>query len=264
MIYLGTPGRMVGLKCPSSQVVEDAGRHSFATTLEGQRFAQVAPASYSARSWELNVGLARPEDVATLSAFSRGVWGPGPFRFIPAGAGHQNLLTPLGSWCMNLVSPGSGFGGPVNLPDGGVAPESLLRGAAGTVYVDGFGVPVLPGQRMTVSAWVRGAGGRVGLAFSDVGGSWFSTTSSGGAVGDGWQRVHVSVVPPEDAASARFVFVGGDQLTCPQVTWTDGVRPWVEGEGAPAVVVSAVSRDTIRAMPDANYSRLVFTVTEVG
>lgn len=264
MIYLGTPGRMVGVKCPSRQVVEDMERHSFTTTLEGKRLAQVTPAKFSARSWSLDVSVAKPDQVAVLSAFARGAWGDGPFTFVAAGAHEQNLLTPLGSWCMQVVSSGASHGGPVVLPDGSVAPESLLSGSAQNVYVENAHAPVRQGVPVTLSAWVRGAGARVGAAFFSGNGMWISTVSSPTVTGDDWQRAHVTVVPPLTAGAVRLVMIGGEQITLPQVTWTQGVVDWAEGEGCPAAVVSPLSRDVLRALPSAHYTNLGFTVTEVG
>lgn len=264
MIYLGTPGRMMGIKCPSSQDVEDEVRHSFSMTLEGKRLAQVVPAEHSARVWSLDVSVAKPDQVAALSAFARGAWGVGPFIFVQAGAPHQNLLTPLGSWCSKVVSSGSSHGGPVMLPDGSVAPQSLLRGSATNLYVEDTPAPVLQGQQVTVSAWVRGAGARIGAAFSDANGDFVSSELSSSVAGEGWQRVFVTVEPPSGAAVVRLVMTGGVQLTRPQVTWTDGMVDWAEGEGCPAAVVLERSRKTLRALPGAHYTDLSFTVMEVG
>src|SRR5690625_4816542 len=93
MIYLGTPGRMVGISCPAEQRLATAERYSFQTTLEGRVKAQVRP--IGRRTWDLRLPrTSSPSEVAALAAFADGAWGAGPFWFVSADAPVVNLLSP--------------------------------------------------------------------------------------------------------------------------------------------------------------------------
>src|SRR5690606_22099774 len=114
-------------------------------------------------------------------------------------------------------------------------------------------VPVLPGSRVTASAWGGGAG-RVRLTFLDAVGSQVLEANSplGGSVP---VRAHVSAVVPTGAVSARFyVTASVSQVARPAITWTDSLQPYGDGQGCAKAVVHSVSRDQVLAVVGATYS----------
>lgn len=270
MIYLGTLGRMVGIKCPSSQSVETAERYGFDQTLEGRVKAQAKPVGR--RTWNLQLSQATtPQDHSALSAFANGVWGAGPFYFVSADAPHTNLLTPQASSCAETAFATAKPGGPVNLGADGWAGASLTTPTADAngMY---FGnstelIPVLPGQPVTGSAWVQGAGARVRLNWCDINGDYmFQFVASSNTATSTMSRLSVVGTPPPGAVSCSLLAVGpaGMRATQPAVTWGNELQPWADGQGCKKAVVSAFSRDQVLAVPGNTYSNVSFTVSEVG
>lgn len=266
MIYLGSLGRMIGIKCPAQQQVQSEERYTFQPTLEGLRKAQVRPRG--PRSWSLQTSDATtPQQALALMQFAQGAWGPGPFVFISADAPVTNMLTPAAASCAPEMADGYSYlsaGGPVQL--GGVwAARSLLNSNPGSLLIVNEKVPVLPGVPVTVSAWVRGEGGAVRVSFYDqsdvvVGFALSTVKSTAGATKRSW----VSAVTPANASHARIVGVGVTMLAMPSLTWTNELLPEAEGQGCAQAVVHSTSRDLVLASEQAVYSNVSFTVTEVG
>lgn len=266
MIYLGTLGRMVGIKCPSSQSVETAERYSFDKTLEGRVKAQARP--IGRRSWSLQLSQATtPQDHSALSAFANGAWGPGPFVFVPVDAPHTNLLTPADSLCQDPFPGATSVypGGPVLLDDGSWAPASWASDGTGSVNFNYQFLPVIEGQPVTGSAWVKGVGASTRIFFYDANGSFLTVTgpnSTGTAMA--YTRSVITANVPSGAVGARLGVTSSVGATRPALTWTDSVQPWGEGQGCSKAVVSAFSRDLTMAVVGNTYSSVSFTVTEVG
>lgn len=267
MIYLGSPGRMVGLKCPVSQRVGADEGYRFVTTLEGKRKAQVMPGQR--RVWDISSGrLTTPSQVATLMEFASGAWGPGPFWFVPADAPLVNLL-PEEETLSPKASAGSEPAGPMRLDDGSWAATSKRTVAGSTItwrhMVPLSDPPVLPGVPVTASAWVEGTDVSVRIQWQDNLGSLVGSSVTSQAVSSSvGTRIHVTGMPPEGAVQARMSVINADRATRPAVTWTDQLMEWGEGQGCPKAVVHAVSRDLVRAVPGSMYSGLSFTISEVG
>lgn len=158
MIYLGTLGRMIGIKCPASQQVQAVDRYTFNTTLEGRAKAQVQPTGR--RVWDMSTSAATtPAQLSTLMQFAQGAWGPGPFVFVSADAPNANLLTPAASMCDPATSLFT-QGGPAELPDGTWSARSLLGDGVANVLFGNVASPVLPGQPVSIGAWVQGSSAR--------------------------------------------------------------------------------------------------------
>ena len=269
-MYLGSPGRMVGVKCPTRQRVGSSERYSFETTLEGRVKAQVVP--LQRRSWDVELGqLTTPSEVATLQEFASGAWGKGPFWFVSADAPVVNVLPPITS-----VFGGHVDGGPARLDDGTIAPFSVARSDStpGTLQFVGAGEdpPVIPGKSVTGSAWVTGTGASVLLQWFDGSGSVIGSAQTppsqrvpagqGAAV-----RVSVTGVPPAGAVCARLTARNAVSAARPAITWTDQPYEYGDGQGCPKAVVLDVSRDVTKAWDDprtGRWSNLSFTVQEVG
>lgn len=270
MIYLGSPGRMVGISCPAEQRLSTADRFSFQTTLEGRVKAQVRPEGR--RVWDLRLPrTSTPSEVAELEAFVRGVWGPGPFWFISADAPHTNLLPPrVADMFVDAMQPANSSvlvseGGPVQLGDQWVG-QSVVKSNNSGMFFGYSGVPVFEGVRVTGSAWIGGAGGRVRLEFRDANGQRVGSANyPSDPVSDEFEFRSVSVWPPSGAASVRLSTNGAvSRAARPAVTWTHDAVPWASGQGCDKAVVHAASREVVSAIPGRHLVGASFVVTEVG
>lgn len=268
-VYLGELGRLVELKCPSSQSVSVEDGMGFETTLEGRVKAQARSARR--RSWSVDMGAATPAELASMLAFAGGEWGQGPFVWVSTDAPVTNLLTPELSLCGPAAVYGSAslVAGPMNLRDAGFAGRSLTPTAAGShVLLGTEHTPLLPGQAVTGSAWVVGAGSYARLAWFNAAGAQISDSrgTNRGTVGVP-VRVHVTATPPAGAVSCRLSIYGAQQFTRPAITWTDAPFDWQPGEGCSKAVIHGLSKQIILALRDpayGRYSNASFTVTEVG
>lgn len=264
MIYLGTPGRMIGIKCPASQQVQAAERHGFVTTMEGRVKSMIRP--LGRRVWNLSTSDATtPAEASALHQFASGAWGAGPFIFVSADAPNTNLLSPDAANSMVKATSGVSSGGPVQAADGTWSAQSLLANGAGTMYFDSIRYPVSPDKKISFSADVVGAGAKVLVVFYDAAGGFLSsaTSSSAGASGV-MSRLTITATPPVGAATVQVGMTSGVQATRPTLTWLGGASEWAAGEGCPKAVVHGMSRDLKMAVPGSTYSSISFTVTEVG
>lgn len=267
MSYLGTPGRLVEVKCPSVQRVESPSRYAFSTTLGGRTKAQLLPEGD--RVWDLAFGdVTTAEQVSVLADFADGAWGPGPFWFISTEAPVTNLLTPLAASSDADATVLYGVqGGAWDTPEGLVA-RSVLYPDSSPVVGWNVNVPVLPGQRVTGSAIVQGAGGYVRLSWYDAAGNHISNANSAQLSGEGAERVAVTALPPASASYVRMS-VSPDVVRAarPQVTWTDGPVAWSEGRGCPSAVVVRGQRSLVLTDHEGRTQTLEsvgFTIQEVS
>lgn len=271
-VYLGELGRLVELKCPSSQSVSVEDGTTFETTLEGRVKAQARSARR--RSWSVDIGAATPAEMASMLAFAGGEWGKGPFVWVSTDAPVTNLLPLEASLCGSqaIYSNTVSRGGPMQLGDGTWAGSSLTTSdPTGTLWVGASKapVPVLPGQPVTASAWVIGAGGKVRLHWVAADGSAMAgtVTSSGTGAAGVPQRLSATGIPPAGAVSCTMSTTKATQITRPAITWTGAPFDWQPGEGCPKAVIHGLSRQIILALRDPSYGRYSnasFTITEVG
>lgn len=272
MAYLGTLGRLVELKCPAEQSVSVSDGTTFEETLEGVIQAQVRPIAVR-RQWGIGISTVTPRDAASLLAFALGEWGRGPFVWVSADAPVTNLLSPDVSVCGESAVLGATVSqaGPLVLPDG-VAGRSLFNSnTAQNLYFGTATTPVMPGQPVTASAYLVGAGARMGVNFHDASGAYISNAfgSADGVAGSA-KRLSVTVpaasVPANAASVAPF---GGTATygTRPAVTWTDQLFDWQPGEGCTKAVLTGLSKDVVLALRDPSHGRYAnfsFAITEVG
>lgn len=266
MIYLGSLGRMIGIKCPASQNVQAEERHSFSTTLEGRRKAQVKPTGR--RTWSLQTSDATtPSEHSLLSQFANGAWGHGPFVFVSADASVTNLLTPDAADCKPGEHLGAilSQGSPLWTPDGWAA-SSFMKSTAGRVYLGKDMTPIIQGQPVTASAYVRGEGAGVSIHWYDSTGAVVTSSFSSVLAGaTNVVRSWVTQMPPATAVSCRAsVGPACVQVARPAITWSDKMLPYGDGQGCMKAVVSAMSRDQVLAVQGNTYSNIGFTVMEVG
>ena len=267
--YLGTPGRMVALKCPAGQVLSRDSTFTFERTLEGRVKAQAK--ALSRRQWSVQVSTATPAEVGALAGVAGGEWGRGPFVWVSADAPVTNMLTPEQSLCdpSTLYTAGVIAGGPLNLGADGWAGRSFLNPTPATAFYFGQqGAPVIPGQSVTASAYVVGAGAQVRIRWADANDSFisFSTGSAVGVAGSA-RRASVTAIVPAGAALAEVQALNATQGARPALTWTDEMFDWSDGQGCPKAVISGLDRKLILALRTPGYGRYAdasFTITEVG
>src|SRR5699024_4318876 len=150
--FFGVNGALFEVKCPASADRVSERGVSFTRTLGGKRKAFVGRGSR--RWWSLNVGAGTVQDVATVEARSRE---PGSRVFISPDAAVGDLLSPQASGLGDLPA-GATDAGLVGLPDGSVARSVAHGGVMSVGRAHGVyeGVPVLPGEVVTVGGWGRG------------------------------------------------------------------------------------------------------------
>ena len=264
MMYLGTLGRMVEIKCPTTQRVAPAERFSFSTTLGGEVKAQMGP--LGRRTWDIQLGrLSTPSDVEALMAFANGDWGAGPFWFIPADAPVVNLMPPAVAASDPAFISGTAAG--PWLTSEGWAARSTLNDTGGFIYWR-VEVPVLQGVEVTGSMVVRGDGGQVRLNWLDALGNSVGISASERVAGSETQRIAVTAAPPIGAVSARLgVSPLVERFTRPSMTWTTEPYEFGDGQGCSKAVVLNASRDVTTAWNDprtGRWSDISFAVQEVG
>lgn len=265
MEYLGSLGRLVGLRCNSDQRVSASPRYSTSTTVEGRRFAQVIPTD--ARAWDISWDLSDPGEVSKLTAFTTGAWGLGPWHWVSVQAQRGNLLTPreaglLDYEALQWWSPG----GPVRDAGGAWSAGSIsssLTGAYGQLF---NGIPVVAGGSVTWAADVQGDGrSALGLGFRDASGALIAGVYGDELAPEAMGRVSMTVTVPDEAVSLHVgVRLGVTRVARPQVTWTAGPVPYSAGHGCRAAIVDGFSEDLIVANRFGTYSSAGFTVMEVG
>lgn len=265
-VYLGSLGRLVKLPYVGSQQVQSEERYTPSVTLEGKRKAQVKPKG--PRTWALSADHFRPNEHSLLSQFADGVWGAGPFVFVSADAPHTNLLTPGAASCDPGLIVATSFvsnGGPAEVEPGLWVGRSYLNTSSSINMAFPARTPVIPGQPVNGSAYVRGAGMKVNISFWDAADQFISSASSSGSgSASSWSRLSVTRTPPSNAVRVAVYATGAGRGAAPAVTWSDKVLPWSDGQGCEKAVVSSMSRDQVLAVAGHTYSNVSFTVMEVG
>lgn len=263
--YLGTLGRLIPIRC-AAQPVSRADRYTTVTTLEGA--VKTQRSKVGRRSWDVSLGLAGREHVAALWGFDTGEWGLGPFVWVTPEAQLLNMLTPEQASCApEAVTGASGSaGGPLLLPDGSYAGRSFMNSSpAFNIQFGTTMAPVLPGGAVTASAYVLGAGAKVGVSFHTADGTLISralSTATGNATAA--DRVAVTAVAPANAAGALVYAAGTVQAARPALTWTQSVQGYGPGMGCPKAIIDGLSHDP-RLLTDTSYRATAsFTVQEVG
>lgn len=263
MEYIGELGRLIGLRCASTERVEAAPRYVTESTVEGRRRVQVVPVS--PRSWDVQWDLAYPEEVATVAGFAEGAWGNGPWHWVPIQAQHGNLLTPREAALIGYVSFSYvADGGPVRDATGAWSPRSLVVGETGGWPALFQGLPVVPGMPFTWAMDVAGTSPRVQVDFLDVEGERVALESAAGS-GTSMQRVALSTTVPAGAASVNVGVSGSvDRATRPQATWTSGPVAYSSGHGCRAAIITNPAEDVLLSTRDRTFTQYGFTVMEVS
>lgn len=267
--YLGQLGRLVPIYSNPSMEVSGIPARTFQTTLEGRVKAQVRPVGR--RSWTLSAAYASPGEVAALLDFATGVWGNGPFAWVPPTAPAINMLAPDVASCglEAIRTSNASMAGPLLLPDGSWAGRSLLNSDTSELMFFGPGtIPVVAGGTVTASAYVVGAGAKCAVQFRDSAGEFVSSkySTQSGVAGSSIRLSVTAEVPPNAVSCAVF---GANTIrgARPALTWTDHANEWGPGEGCSKAIVEAVSREALTGSTDVRGRRdsnISFTIREVG
>lgn len=239
--YLGTPGDMfLFAQVRGSQSVATSRATSYKETLGGRLRAQVSPQVL--REWSCSMPMSVPSESARLTGLASGLYGLGPFAWVPVAATASNVLS-LGasmpgpthqSWTGDAVPSGAW-----RIPGMGVVRHSLLVDGAAVSFRD---APVHSGFPVTGSVFA--SGGRVALdVFDDMGAL---VMSAGQDAGQDPGRVSVTIANlPDGAASARLSVTGAQQVALPAVSWTGDLREWVPGGGSNSVFIEGFDADLV-------------------
>ena len=267
--YLGTPGRLIQLRRVRTQDVEYWDGRTFQRTLEGRLKAQTKGSRN--RAWTVSMAMATPSDLANIQAFQDGEFGRGPFVFIPAGASTSNLLDPDVSTCgpSAVMSTTVSSAGPLKLPDETWAGRSLSNASpASTLQFGPATTPVIPGGKVTASAYVVGAGAKVGVQFLSASGSALtqSLSTMAGVAGTA-KRLAATATVPAGAVACKVYATATTLAARPALTWTDSLFDWGIGAGCSKAMIHGFSSGLSKVLDKnhaASLSTLSFTVQEVG
>lgn len=233
---------------------------SFTRTLGGERKAFVRKGGR--RSWSIDVGIARPDEVSTIETVARSLSAIGWYG---AEAVVGNLVSPQSSGFDDATANASD-GGLVALPNGQVARSVVHTGSASVTLGAGLSrerIPVRPGTPMTVGAWATGALRISGIWLDAAGTSLSSFTTPLWGQLVNWEWREYTLTPPLGAASFTFNLNDGAQYASPSASWGAVGRQEL-GTGCPAALVHSPSHAPVALWQGANYTDSSFTVTEVG
>lgn len=243
--YLGPAGSMQLLgHIRGSASTTTSRATSYRTTLGGRLRAQVS--SQVLREWECELPFATPEEARHLKALAAGVFGLGPFAWVPVQATTTNVMS-LGA---SMPGPShrswAGSGDPTgvwDVPGLGVVRHSVLTNQGTTTL--GAGTPVVPGMPVTGGAWVSGdASTSVTLQVLDAAGTIITSAQSPTTHGITPTRSLATILSaPESAATARIVVAGALQVGLPSISWASEAADWAPGGGSTQVFVEGFDAD---------------------
>lgn len=268
--YIGPKANLVTFPCPSSVEVGAGPRSSFMTTLGGRVIEQRGPSPK--RTWQVGLGVARPNKLAELEALVAGVFGAPPWVWMSPDAISQNMMTPDSS----LLEAGtySRVGiqmGPRTATDGTRIPRTV--GCLENNDVDfgtansGHRTPVRVGDLVTGSLYAEGPGTLTLIFFNSAGG-W--TAAHNRNLDSSWGRYHITREVPEGTVEAVLRVTGTTGTVvagAPALTMTAGPMPWAVGKGCVRATVDGLDTSVVRAVPGVeaqNLSRHAFTIRELG
>lgn len=222
------------------------------------------------RQWALSFPALRAGDAAELEHLLGAT--VGPYWWVTPDAQVRNMLTPRMSLMTDDVSPGVSVLS--QMPEGGRYPcddgsWAMTTRVVSSAVAMGW-APVVPGQPVTVSAWLAApVAGRVTARWlnSDAApiGSVSGVDVSGVAV---LSRSSVSVPAvdvPGNAVAVQVEVSGASVVSRPQVTATDDATVWETGKGALSVDAEITSwSPEFAAWPDLVMGDVTLVVTEVG
>lgn len=260
--WLGPIGGLLPIEGSSSIGVERPEAYSLVNTVENVRRA-FRPSRPPLRTWAMSEPNMGASSVATLNGFADGLYGRGPWAWIPGNASVSSVLTPAQSALVNVGREFSAAG-PV-VVDGETLPASVFAdipsGWRGLVDA-----PVVPGQPVTASIWVQSTKGdpiiSVGWIFGDQIPSTESVTGSGIGM---WQRLSWTGVAPPGATQIRLgVRSSVTAAAGPQVSWTPSAVGYAAGSAASEVILQPPKITPRGTWKGSFLYDVEYTVEEVG
>lgn len=264
--WIGHPGALLPLPDAQGSLRRTTTREvAYKTSAGGYRRAYLAARRAPLRSWAVTIPHTSPDEAAILHGLLMET--DPPYVWVDPWARATNLLTPRAAGLEKTI-PLLIAVGRQPLEGGGYAPTGAANPTNATVKVEP--APVLPGTKVTVSAYLTSiAGGRVAAVFLDSNGATIGDpVNSPTVVGtDYCRRAFVTATPPINAAAVEIRIYGAAIITQPAVSWTDQLVEYGPGGGAGQVVLSNIDEDVLIAILTPGGQRFVdlsFTVTEVG
>lgn len=269
--YLGPKDAMIPFKCPSALQSSAPQRSTMVRLLDGPVFEQRGPRGR--REWSVDIGTARPEEVALLGALVDGFYGPPPWVFVGPMGMVTNLLSPeqalldTGTYSTGtgITSGGAGFtadglrfGRSLNVSGG--AEVSLHRRDGATERL-----PVVELVPVVASVYASGTAS-IRIDWINNVGTFMSNVTSTATTG-AYTRRQLKATPPAGATGAQIIVVGATGITMPAFTWTPDLAPWSPGRGSSKVTVDGLSEAVQMAViedPNMRRSSTSFTVQELG
>lgn len=265
--YLGPRGDMFMFAHVRGSLSTNTARATtYQTTLGGQLRAQVSPIVL--REWQCQLPLSEPAEVGRFKGLVAGLYGLGPFSWVPVDASVTNVLTPAMSMPGPKFATWAGAGTPAGswvVPGMGQVRHSVIQ--TGAVLTFGEDTPVVPGLPVTGAAYVAGAGEiQVYVQTVDAPGNIVDAASTKveGAMAATRVEATVPFVSPS-AVSVRVRVQGAMQAGLPSISWTKRAAPWMPGGGSRAVVIDAYDSD-LQQLNSAKhlYETVSFTVKEMS
>lgn len=262
--YIGTPGALMKVACPS-RLSSGGGRAVSFEDTQSRRKAFLGRSVL--REWSVDLSAVSPADLAVfehLADYSRP-----PFVYYPDDAVLHNILAP--SYAALAVGTHTGLDASLVEVEPGVFVKAVAASGNNFSFPYRGGlldaVPIPQGVPVTVSAWMRGGtvsgDTQISVIWRGVDGSSVSIESTRFPGTSTLTRRHVTLTPPPGAASMTFQF-WAQQTAGVAVSLTDTLMPYAPGRGAPRTVVHGLSRDLIVAYDRLTLEDSSFTVTEVG
>lgn len=132
----------------------------------------------------------------------------------------------------------------VGVVDGGIAWSVPGVTVAVLLIDDATRVPLIPGESVTVTVWLKGTlGAQVGVQFYDVTGAPAGSTLAGSVTLGAWAAYSVTVTPTGGQVAAAVLVTVASGSARPVVVgpalWHPTNTDWVPGAGCPEVIPTA-------------------------
>lgn len=258
--YLGTPGSMFMFAHVRGKVSSSTSRKTtYHETLGGNLRAQVSPAVL--REWSCSIPMAEQHEITHLAGLVSGLYGVGPFAWVPVTATMTNVLSISGSMpgARHGTWSGSGVGvGVFDIPELGRVDHAVIP--TGNIVTEA--APVMPGFPVTGSAYING--GYVRVEILDSTGAVVEQAQSQGTEGS-VQRIHATIPEaPPSAVEVQLRILQSSGMALPSISWTEDLKPWVPGGGSREVSVSEYDSSIFHLDPFESLEDISFKVKELN
>lgn len=259
--YLGTPGSMFMFAHVRGKVSSSTSRKTtYRETLGGNLRAQVSPEIL--REWSCSIPMAEQDEITHLAGLVTGLYGLGPFSWIPVTATMSNVLSIAGSLpgAYHRSWSGAGVGvGVWDVPGLGRVNHAVVQ-STGTVTLAES--PIAPGFPVTGAVYLNG-----GILTVDILDSSRKVVSTkrATAVPGTVERVHASIPEsPAGSAYVRLSVTGSTTLGLPSVSWTKDLKPWVPGNGSNQVHLDEFDSSVFYLDSNESLEDITFKVKELS